>query len=152
MKTYQVTDFRKNFADLLDEVQAEPVVLSRYHADLAVLMSKAHYDRLVLRAAPDTAEHETLITQYVTHLIRNWDHIRALCRDEIHSGQTSAELQDIDAVMRGIRVLRSFQVQQAVAMAPPSRPRSGPKPSTRPSAMTRDMDDRCDTIELAAGK
>lgn len=137
MKTYQVTDFRNNFADLLDEVQNEPVVLSRYHAELAVLMSKAHYDRLVLRAAPDTAEHETLITQYVTHLIRNWDRIRELCRSEIQSGQTPAELQDIDAVMRGIRVLRTFQVEQAVAMAPPSRPRSGPKPRKEENASGR---------------
>lgn len=132
LKTFLVTDFRKRFADILDEVHREPVILSRYHEDVAILMSKNHYERLQARTDPNTAVEDVLITAYMTHLINNWDRIRDLLRQEVASGQTPEDLQDLDAVMRGIRVLKRFQVEKAIAEAPTHRNRSGPPRGTIP--------------------
>lgn len=132
MKTFLVTDFRKNFADILDEVHRNPVILSRYHEDIAVVISKNQYDRLLSRTAPNTTEQDTLVAAYITHLINNWDTIRGLFRQEISSGQTPDELRDLDAVMRGIRVLNRFKIERAIAEAPKQRSRSGPPPGTIP--------------------
>lgn len=85
-------------------------------------------DMATLKGQVRSIDERLLVLEKTNAILQDADHNR----QEVSSGQTPDQLQDIDAVMRGVRVLKRFQLEKAIAEAPAPRTRSGPPPGTVP--------------------
>lgn len=68
MKTYQATDAKNRFGEMLEDAGNEPVVIQKNGRDVAVVLSKAEYDRS-LRAA----SKRELVKKYHEESIKKYD-------------------------------------------------------------------------------
>lgn len=59
MKTMQATEAKNRFGELLEEAGSEPVLIQKNGRDVAVVMSKAEFDRRY-----STADKKELIQRY----------------------------------------------------------------------------------------
>ncbi|MCP5346680.1 MAG: type II toxin-antitoxin system Phd/YefM family antitoxin [Gammaproteobacteria bacterium] len=67
MKTIQATDAKNRFGELLEEAASEPVVIQKNGRDVAVVMSRAEYDRHF-----QTVSKKELVQQYHEESIKQF--------------------------------------------------------------------------------
>ena len=67
MKTMQATDAKNRFGEMLDDAATEPVLIQKNGRDVAVVMSRAEYDKHF-----NTASKKELVRQYHEESIKRF--------------------------------------------------------------------------------